>query len=308
MTRKMLVVAGAASLLFAAGSSLAAAVPTDIAINGTMVFPESLTSTSDGTIYIGGQSSNTVYRATAGSATATPWIEPGTGGMRSVFGVLADERTKTLWVCSVDRSTKVREHTSLMAFDLKTGAHKATYAYPGGGTCNDVTIATSGAAYATDTLNGRILRLARGGSAFTEVVKDPQLVGADGIVFGPDGKLYVNTYGTGLLFRINLSGDELTGTLTLITPSQPLVQPDGMRLSPKGLFMAEGQGNLDRVDIKGDKASIEVLHSGYMVPSGVTVVGNTAWVIETKFNYQRDPDLKGKDPGVFHAYAVPLRK
>jgi sugar lactone lactonase YvrE len=281
--------------------------PSQIDINDTMVFPESLGSSADGTIYIGGQTSKTVYRVAPRAATAEPWIMPGTGGLLSVFGVLADDRTHTLWVCSVDRTTQTRDATSLMAFDLNSGKPKAKFPYPGGGTCNDVTIAKDGSLYATDTLNGRILRLARDGNALTEVVKDPQLLGADGIVFTPDGKLYTNTYNTGLLLRINLSAKGIAGTITQITTNRPLVQPDGMRLTPKGvLLMVEGQGRLDRVAIAGDSAIITVLHEGYLIPSAVTVVGNTAWELETKFNYQRDPNLRGQDPGVFHAYAVPL--
>ncbi|MBN9546476.1 MAG: hypothetical protein J0I19_13465 [Alphaproteobacteria bacterium] len=38
----------------------------------------------------------------------------------------------------------------------------------------------------------------------------------------------------------------------------------------------------------------------------VMVVGNTAWELEFKFNYRREP-LKGQDPGQFAAYAVPLQ-
>jgi hypothetical protein len=39
----------------------------------------------------------------------------------------------------------------------------------------------------------------------------------------------------------------------------------------------------------------------------VTVVGSTAYVLEAKLNYQRDPALKGKDPAPFKAFAVPLK-
>jgi sugar lactone lactonase YvrE len=298
---------GWAALLACVSAAAFPAPPTQIDIQGTEVFPESLSSSSDGTIYIGGQGSKTVYRVAPHTYLAVPWISPGTGGLLAVFGVLADERSRTLWVCSVDRSTPKREATALLAFDLKSGEPKSAIPYPGGGTCNDVTIAKNGDLYATDTLNGRILQLKRGGKEFAEVVKDPQLLGADGIVFTPDGRLYTNTYGTGLLLRINLSADGRSATLTPITTNQPLVQPDGMRLTPKGvLLMAEGQGNLDRVDIKDEHATITVLHQGYLVPSAVTVVGNTAWELETKFNYQRDPNLKGQDPGQFHAYAVAL--
>jgi hypothetical protein len=49
-----------------------------------------------------------------------------------------------------------------------------------------------------------------------------------------------------------------------------------------------------------------VLNEGLNVPVAVTVVGNTAWELESKFNYRREP-LKGRDPGIFAAYAVPLQ-
>ena len=44
-----------------------------------------------------------------------------------------------------------------------------------------------------------------------------------------------------------------------------------------------------------------------LLPTAVTMVGNTAYVLEAKLNYQRDPALKGKDPAPFKAYAVPLK-
>ena len=87
-----------------------------------------------------------------------------------------------------------------------------------------------------------------------------------------------------------------------------------MRLSADGgILMIEGQGRpgaglkegrLDEVIIHGDSATIKVLKSGFELPVAVTAVGHTAWVLESKFDYQRNDDLKGKDPGSFHAYAV----
>src|SRR4051812_2287078 len=57
-------------------------------------------------------------------------------------------------------------------------------------------------------------------------------------------------------------------------------------------------------DNAGKAASLK---DHYMIPAAVTGVGNTASVLEAKFNYQRDPALKGKDPAPFKAYAVPLK-
>src|SRR4051812_25417762 len=58
-----------------------------ITIPGDKIFPESLTSTADGSVIFGSIGARTVFRAKPGSATAEPWIKPGTDGMRSVLGV-----------------------------------------------------------------------------------------------------------------------------------------------------------------------------------------------------------------------------
>src|SRR3546814_5684029 len=93
----------------------------NIAIADTMVFPESITSRADGTVLIGSVKGN-VYKAEPGSDTATAWIETSPeNGILTILGVLADEETNTLWLCSdpnffgPERSQGV---ASVMAFDL----------------------------------------------------------------------------------------------------------------------------------------------------------------------------------------------
>jgi hypothetical protein len=86
-----------------------------------------------------------------------------------------------------------------------------------------------------------------------------------------------------------------------------------MRLSSDGkILMVEGRGKdgngrLDEVTVSGNSADIRVIKDHYMLPTAVTTVGSTAYVLEAKLNYQRDPALKDKDPGAFTAYAVPLK-
>jgi hypothetical protein len=53
--------------------------------------------------------------------------------------------------------------------------------------------------------------------------------------------------------------------------------------------------------------AITVIKDRFMLPTAVTVVGNTASVWAAKLNDQRDPALKDKNPGVFTAYAVTLK-
>ena len=61
------------------------------------------------------------------------------------------------------------------------------------------------------------------------------------------------------------------------------------------------------VSVNGDNATITVIKDGFELPTAVTPVGGTIYVLECKTDYQRRPDLKGKDPGAFFAYAVPFK-
>ena len=73
----------------------------DIRINDTQVFPESITSMSDGTV-ISGSVKGIVYRAEPNSGIANPWISHSPeNGILTILGVLADEKSNTLWLCSV---------------------------------------------------------------------------------------------------------------------------------------------------------------------------------------------------------------
>ena len=88
-------------LALTAASAVQAARPApEITIPGDKIFPESLTSSADGSVIFGSIGARTVFRAKPGSATAEPWIKAGTDGMRSVLGVFADNKSNTLYACS----------------------------------------------------------------------------------------------------------------------------------------------------------------------------------------------------------------
>lgn len=296
----------ALSLLLAAAASPALAA-TDITLHVPMAFPESLTSTADGTVYIGGLSSGAIYRAAPGAATAAPFISKAAGNFGLVLGVLADSATDTLFVCD-DNGDKAH----LKTFSLKAGALKKTYELPGGGFCNDIALKGKDA-YVTDTKFGRILKLAAGSDALTVwYTNDKADSSLDGIVWQGNA-VYTNTYNGNNIIRISVNPDGSAGKGVNLKPSMDGFQPDGMRLSSDGkILMVEGRGKdgngrLEEVTVKGDTATIRVIKDKYMLPTAVTVVGNTAYVLEAKLNYQRDPALKGKDPAPFKAYAVPLK-
>ncbi|HYZ25248.1 MAG TPA: hypothetical protein VE690_24195 [Rhodopila sp.] len=291
---------------------------TEVTIPGDRAYPESITATSDGTLYTGSIPEGGIFRVRPGSTTAERWIAPGAGDSMSTFGVLADERSGTLWVCSNNASNLgvpppgAAKPVALKAFDLKTGTLKASHPFPRDPAfCNDAAVGPDGSVYVTDSAQPWVLRLRPGGSAL-EVWDENQDFGnnatVDGIAFGSDGNLYVNTYRSGQLFRIAIERDGRPGQVTRLQTSQPIEHPDGMRrYGTDTLLMVEGAGRFDIVHLAkgGDSARIEVVKSGYKGPVSVVQVGNTAWVLEGQLDTLFTKGA-GK-PTPFHAYAVPLR-
>ncbi len=293
----------------------AASSPREVSIPDSHAFPESITSTSDGALIIGSLDRGMVFRAAPGAPTAEPWINPGSNGLKAVFGVLADERSGTLWVCSNksprDTTPSPEQQSALKTFDLKTGAAKASYPFPGEAVsmCNDIAIGPDGAAYVTDTVGARILRLRPGAATLEVWLQSPDMTGnLDGIAFGNKSTLCVNAYDTGRLYRIKLKPDGRAGAITQPSLSRPLELPDGMRPVGRGKFLLiEGAGRLTRLTFDGDTVRVDTLKDGFTAPTGVTRVKGMAWVVEGKLSHVFDPKLRDQDPGPFNAYAVRLR-
>ncbi len=289
-----------------------AAQPTEIVLPGKGIFPESITSTSDGTLIVGSLGHGNVSRIAPGKTGAEEWIKPGTGGLNGVLGVFADEKGKNLWVCSNNLENK-GEATSVKAFDLKTGALKGTYPLPGDGAlCNDIATAADGTAYVTDTRQDSVLMLKPGGKSLELVAKDPLLAGADGLAFGDTTILYVNSVSANKLLRIDLGPDGKSKGIIDLKLSRPIDRPDGMRAIGKNrLLLAENSGKMSIVTFEGpglQNAVIKTIKEGLESTPGVTATRGMAWIVEGKLNYRNDPALKDKDPGTFKMYAVPLPK
>ena len=279
-------------------------------------FPESVTSTKDGTLYAGSFNLGGVVKASPGGK-AEQFIQPGAAGSRSTLGVLADEKGGLLYVCSNDITgfgvpgPGDTKGAWLKVFDLKSGAPKGSYGLPDPKSlCNDIAVGSDGTAYVTDSFTPNVYSLKPGGSALEVFATDPALtpakdgVGLDGIAFGSDGNLYVTTYIPAALFKIAVK-DGKAGAVTALKPSRPLDHADAMRTFGDSLLLIEGNGKLDKVTVKGDEAQIETIKDGFVEPVSVTQVGNTAWVAEGKLSYIIG-DNKEKDPGAFAIKAVAL--
>jgi len=258
---------------------------TEVTINDTGTQAENLTSSQDGSIYFGSTAKGTIYRAAPGAAQAEPWIAAATTGLTNVLGVLADHKRNTLWVCQNNTGGRggapVVGQTALRSFDLKSGAAKGTYPLPtNGGVCNDMAVASDGTVYATESFNNRIHRLKPDASALDTWITDPKLAAVDGVALLADGAVYVNTFFSGELFRIPVNADGSAGAPVKIETSMPLSRPDGLRtVGPQTLLQAEGQGRVAELTIKGDRAEVRVLQEALKGATGVTMVGDTAFVL-----------------------------
>jgi sugar lactone lactonase YvrE len=303
----------ALALVVAAVSGLHAADRPEITFTDGKIFPESLTSTKNGTIYFGSLGQDSVYRATGKEEKASVWIQPKANGLMTVLGVFADEPAGTLWVCASATGGRggapVVGETALKAFSLKDASFKASYPFPNGGLCNDIAVAKDGTVYATDTTGARVLRLKKGASAFDAWAADAMLLGTvDGVALLADGNVYVNSVGQGTLLRIPVKADGSAGPITKLETSRPLTQPDGMRsVGSKTMLLVEGAGRLDEVTIMGDKAEIKVIREGLTGPTAVTLTAGMAYVAEARLNFRNDPKLREQDPGPFRALGFPYK-
>src|ERR1700691_1289145 len=281
-------------------------------------FPESLTSTKDGTLYAGSFNLGGVVKAAPGGK-AEQFIKPGTAGSRPVLGVLADEKSNTLYVCSNDITgfgvpgPGDTKGAWLKTFDLSTGAPKGSYGLPDPKSlCNDIAVGSDGTAYVSDSFTPNVYRLKPGGTALEVWATDPSLapakdgVGLDGIAVGADGNLYVTTFIPAKLFKI-AAKDGKAGAATELKPSRAIDHADAMRAFGDSFLLIEGAGRLAKVTVKGDEAQVETIKDGLPEPVSVTQGGEPGCVAEGKLSYIIG-DNKGKDPGPFTLKPVALTK
>ena len=301
-----------------------AARAADVVVPGSTDFPESMSASSDGTLYFSSFGNGRIWRAKPGETQASEFLKSGSNGLASALGVLADDKSNTLFVCSNDFSAAgikipgASAGTSLKLFDLKSGEAKRNLPLPGQTTlCNDIVVASDGTAYISDSFGGQILRLKPGAKelevwahdARWDVPGKPQL---DGIAILGDGAVYSNLFEGDGLYRVAVNADGSAGTITKLQTSRPLYHSDGLRsFGPNRLIQVEGEtkGNLDLITIDGDNAKIETIKGGFDGPVSLAQVGDQIYVLDVPLRYLLGQEAKDKKtPPPFKASTVPAPK
>jgi streptogramin lyase len=317
-----------ALLAFASSCAIAMAVggaarAADVVVPGSTDFPESMSASSDGTLYFSSFANGRVWRAKPGEATASEFIKSGSNGLASALGVLADDKSNTLYVCSDDFSAGglkipgASTGTSLKLFDLKSGEAKGSIPVPGQTTlCNDIVVAKDGNAYVSDSFGAQILRLKPGAKEFEVWASDPRwnVPGKpqlDGIAQLPDGSIYSNLFEGDGLYRVTMNADGSAGKITKLETSRPLYHSDGLRAFGDKLLMVEGEtkGDLDLITVDGDNAKIETVKDGFDGPVALAQVGDQIYVLDVPLRYLLGQEAKDKKaPPPFKASTVPAPK
>ncbi len=290
--------------------------PTAINIPGERIFPESITSSADGRIFIGSVGTRQVFSVDPGGDTAAPWVKANDDPSLSVFGVLADSRAQTLWAClaNVPGAQGAQALSALHAYALDTGKLKASYTLPmHNAQCNDIAVAADGTVYVTDSGNMQIDRLKPGGRTLQPWVGQGQFGGKDDVLDGISvlgDRVIVNVLVTNKIFIVPVIAGGSAGKPILVKLDRPVEQPDGMRAFDANrvlLIESGGAGRLSLLTLHGGMGQLKTLKEGFSGgPVSVTVATNNAFVIEGQLNSLFNPDKANQTLAPFRATAVPL--
>lgn len=277
-------------LLAACGGDDTTTTPSHLLLPGDSFYPESVTSTADGTLYIGSFGTGAVARFAPHAVEATTWIAASPEVPR-VLGVLADDAGGALWLCADDTATTNPRPPELRRYDLASGALIASYAFPAPAFCNDLALDGDHDLYVSDSL-GTIYRLIDQAAVLTAWSHDAALApttaggfGANGIAWDGGNGLYVTNFEANQLLHVAINPDGSAGTPTVQATTGALSGPDAIRLLDDHslLVVEQTAGRLTRIALPDGTET--PLASGLAQPTSVTVHDGTAWVAEGQLGH-----------------------
>jgi hypothetical protein len=289
-----------------------------LALPGDELYPEGIAVGRDGTFYVGSLREGLILKASAGTFfRGRPFIPAGSNGLVAVLGMLVDDATSTLWVCSSDlpraRLTGTAA-TALKAFDAASGAPRGSFDFPGGGRCNDLAFDRKGNVYATDSLSPRLLRLPRGGAALEVWIEGPALAGyLNGIALADSAgqdRLYLVTSDAGGLLRIPILPGGGPAAVEPVALSRTLTGPDGLKmLDDTTALVVESSWHLSRITLGesgGQPTGTVTQLARVRRPTTVALHEGSAWVVEGQLLSLNNPDAGGPPELPFAVFRVPV--
>lgn len=197
-------------------------------------------------------------------------------GLRSVFGLRVDDRTRMVWATSGTLpQTPLEEgedaETGLFAFDMTSGDLYRRYTVDGAVQMADLVV-RDGTVYVSDGQTPRIYVLDRINAQMRVLVEDPRFVNLQGIAL-TRGALYVADYGMGI-WRVDL-GDQ---SVTLVRPGDhSLIGIDGLLNTRNGRLIAVRNGvaphQVMAIDLNRDGTAVE--SSEVLLRAHPDMAGNT---------------------------------
>lgn len=256
------------------------------------VYPNGITTASDGTIYIGQITRGGVLQRSPGGDWST--LHPGSPDIFAGTSLRLDEDRHRLWGASPDFLPPGEPRTpNIFAIDTRTGQVLQTVPLIDGFT-NDIAVEPTGSVLITDSTNGRVLRLHPGQSRFDTVVDDPRLthesgIGVGGIARADGGEIVLGNYSSGRLYVVDHHG------LQEMSLPRTIENPDGMAFTDDGsLIVLEGavdSGNGKVLRIRDPLAPGErellTLTEGLISPVNLSIGSDRrAYVTESRIRHR----------------------
>ena len=298
LSKKLTLAPLALSLCIASGNVLADAI-----LPGECAFPEGVTATSDGTLYVGSMQHGSVFRVPAGSKQGEQFLANNANGIVSTLGVYADEERNRLIVCSADPGiahTQVGDDsftgkggTGIHVFDLQSGVALSSVDFPGGGFCNDIAVDSRGAIFSTDTFHGKVMKYADGAISVLAMggILSSQPWTLNGIDYrASDNALYVGNQSTGQLFKLSLDGESALSSIGEISLSRNLNVPDGLRFIDENTLGAVEAGAGALASISLPSGEVKVIAEGLDSPATFVPARGKMWVTSAQGGQFWTPD------------------
>lgn len=244
-----------------------------------------------GAVYLSSVRGRKILRRSKEGAIDT-FVPTGTQGLRGALGLAVDPERRLLWVVSVglphaaELPAEQRGRSSLIAFDLETGAVRSRVDAPAGEHLwNDLALARDGTVYASDPVGKAVHRIRPNGTIET-VIQGNGLRSPGGLALsGGETLLYVADWIVGLAVV-----DLASGELTWMPPParSTTLGIDGLLRRGTSLYAIHNgvtPARVSRFALSSDgralarAETLERAHPLYDEPTLGVLVGNQLWYV-----------------------------